>query len=370
MTAESELLAWYATHGRDLPWRQTRDPYRILLSETMLQQTQVERVIDYYQRFLAHFPDARALADSDLESAHRLWQGLGYPSRVERLRATCQQVVYERHGIWPDSVEGLRQLPGIGPYTAAAVATFALGLNTPVVDTNIARVYTRRDGLDLPQNAAQRRQLWQHAAIANDGEQPIAYNNALMDLGAMVCTARNPRCEACPWAARCASRGHREQLIASANPLKVASQRKVYSAAPRNRRLPRIPIVLALVHHQGRYLVARRPQGRRHGGHWELPGGKCEPGEADRQALARELAEETGLELLAARPFVTVYDQQAEACWVLKVYRCRVYRPEQAQALASDGLAWVTPEAFLELPFPPANAPIGERLRDYHRLPR
>ncbi|TVR39662.1 MAG: NUDIX domain-containing protein, partial [Planctomycetota bacterium] len=208
----------------------------------------------------------------------------------------------------------------------------------------------------------------QHAAIANHVADPRAYNNALMDLGATVCTARNPRCGDCPWRQRCHSQSDSERVSASANPLRVASQRKVYSVAPSNRRLPRIPIVLALVHDEGRYLVARRPAGKRHGGHWELPGGKVEAGESDRQALARELAEETGLELLSARPFVTVYDNDGQRCWVLKVYRCRVFNPKAAKAKASDGLNWVSPRDFLLLDFPPANAAILQRFCDYHRL--
>ncbi|TVR46127.1 MAG: A/G-specific adenine glycosylase, partial [Planctomycetota bacterium] len=150
MTPAEELLTWYRRQGRDLPWRKTRDPYRILVSETMLQQTQVERVIPFYERFLLHLPTAADCAAADTETLHRLWQGLGYPSRVERLAAACRIIVHERQGKWPRSAEELQTLPGLGPYTSAAVATFAFAAVTPVVDTNIARVYTRRDGLPLP----------------------------------------------------------------------------------------------------------------------------------------------------------------------------------------------------------------------------
>lgn len=364
-TPHRELLRWYRRHGRDLPWRKTRDPYHIALSETMLQQTQVERVIPYYQRFLQHYPDAAALAVADVQDLHRMWKGLGFPSRIERLQRACACVVKQYQGQWPQTPEALQKLPGIGPYTASAIATFAFGQAVAVVDTNIARVYTRRDGLPLPLD---RRQIWVHAAHQVHPQQPIDYTNALMDLGAAICTARAPRCEQCPWQQRCLSHGAVEVLEASSNPLRVASARKVYSAKPQRRGLPRIPVVLALVHHQGHYLVAQRPQQLRHGGYWELPGGKREAGESDRQALARELMEETGLDLLSARPFVTVYDEGEEHCIVLSVYRCRVFNPDQAQARASDGIRWVDPQEFLTLDFPPANAAILARFRDYHRL--
>jgi A/G-specific adenine glycosylase len=361
--AQRELLEWYAARARQLPWRTTRDPYRILVSEVMLQQTQVDRVLPFYQRFLAEFPDERALAAAGSEAIHRAWKGLGYPSRVERLQAACR-VVLERGGSWPSTVDALRELPGIGPYTAAAVACFAFARAVPTVDTNIARVYARRDALPLP---LARETIWSHSAEHVDRDDPIAYNNALMDLGATVCTARSPKCSACPWRVRCRTREQDDYHAGSANPLKVASPKIAYGETL-ERGKPRQHIVIALIHHDGRYLVARRPRHVHLGGAWELPGGKREAGEDDRRALAREVAEELGGELLSARSLMRFHHNYPDRALTFHCYRCRVFNPAALRPLESSELLWVTPAEFVELAFPPANQPLVERMRRYHRL--
>jgi A/G-specific adenine glycosylase len=362
--AQAELLTWYAAHRRDLPWRRTRDPYRVLVSEVMCQQTQVDRVVPFYERFIALFPDERALAAAATDAIHRAWKGLGYPSRVERLQAACREVL-AGGGRWPETPEGLRALPGIGPYTAGAVACFAFAAPVPIVDTNVARVYARRDALALPLD---REAVWRHAAGEVDRGDPIAWNNALMELGALVCTAREARCGACPWQARCASRGRPETLARTSNPLKVASPKRRYGDAVTDATKPRTRIVLALIHDQGRYLVARRPAAHHAGGCWELPGGKREPGEGDRVALARELQEELGAEVLSARALMTFSYAYPDRYLTFHVYRVRVFAPGSVRPLASEELRWVTPEELMALEFPPANQAIQERMRTYHRL--
>ena len=360
-----ELLTWYQAHRRDLPWRRTRDPYAVLVSEIMCQQTQVDRVIPFYERWIEAFPNAAACAVADLEQIHRLWKGLGYPSRAERLQRACHEVVHVRDGVWPDTPAGLQELPGIGPYTAGAVACFAFAAVVPLVDTNVARVYCRRDGLPVPPD---RKTLWAHAAAQVAPDDPIAYNNALMELGALVCTARTANCDVCPWSARCQAVGNVEAQAVAANPLKVASSKQRYGVAITDRSKPRHHVVLALVHHDGRYLVTRRPAQAHAGGCWELPGGKRERGEKDREALARELSEELGCELLAARPFVSWNHDYGDRYLSIHCYRCRLFDPESARPLAADELKWVEPAEFVALDFPPANGPVVERFRAYHRL--
>ena len=241
-----------------------------------------------------------------------------------------------------------------------------------VVDTNVARVYARRDGLDLPIN---KKQLQQHAERYVDHDHPIAYNNALMELGALVCTARIPDCAACPWQGECESRHQQDRLALTSNPLKVASVKKTYgvtlsAAQLKHRNKPCVPIVLALIHdEQGSYLVTKRPaQGVPEAGKWELPGGKREAGEKDRDALAREVQEELGVELLSARPFLRWDHEHDDVILQFHCYRCRLMQPEQAQHLASEALQWVSPAAWLQLDFPSPNQPLREKFADYHRI--
>lgn len=198
-TVEAErnlaLLAWYRERERDLPWRGATDPYAILVSEIMLQQTQAERVAPYYERFLARFPTAEALADAPLVDVLDVWSGLGYNNRAQRLRDAARHVV--EHG-WPADLTSLQDLPGVGPYTAAALASFAFGHRVAAIDTNIRRVLSRWHGepLDGPALRA--------TAERSLDDDAGAWNQAMMDLGATVCRPRNPWCEECPVAAWCA----------------------------------------------------------------------------------------------------------------------------------------------------------------------
>jgi A/G-specific adenine glycosylase len=360
---QRELLDWYALNRRELPWRATRDPYRVLVSEIMLQQTQVARVVPFYERFLARFPDEQALAAASDADIHRMWKGLGYPSRVERLRATC--VVVRARGGWPDDVAGLLELPGIGPYTARAVAAFACARPEAVLDTNVARVLCRRDGLDP---AAGRDALQCAADAALHAADPVSWNNAVMELGALVCTARTPRCTVCPWVARCVASRDPGLLAASAAPLKATTSKVAYGDPAPPRGTPVVKVVLALIHHEGRYLAQRRPVDKHAGGVWELPGGKVEAGEDERRAVAREVAEELGCEVLAARHLLTWHHRYPDRNVRLACYRVRLFDPAAARPLASDGLAWFAPAELLTQVFPAGTAPLVARLRKYHRL--
>lgn len=194
------LLEWYRRQARDLPWRRTRDPYRVLVSEFMLQQTQVSRVLDYYPRFLTRFPTVGALADARPRQVREAWEGLGYYRRAEHLHRLARTVVREHAGAIPADPDALHALPGVGRYTAGAVATFAYERRVPAVDTNVARVLRRVFRPRPATGARGARRLWALAESLLPRRPGTAweFNQALMDLGATVCVARRPRCEVCP----------------------------------------------------------------------------------------------------------------------------------------------------------------------------
>jgi len=203
----TKLLAWFAQFRRDLPWRRTKDPYRIWLSEIMLQQTRVAAVIPYYERFLAHFPDVKALANAPEEDVLRLWAGLGYYSRARNLQKAARQIVAQHHSSFPDTASEVLKLSGIGEYTAAAILSIAYNKKLAVLDGNVARVIARLAAIrgDLRANGR-----WQELqAIANDLLSPRAsgdWNEAMMELGATICTPRSPRCLVCPVSEFCEAR--------------------------------------------------------------------------------------------------------------------------------------------------------------------
>lgn len=202
---QHRLLRWFREHGRDLPWRRTRDPYKILVSEVMLQQTQVERVREYYGRFLREYPTIQDLASANPARVRDSWDGLGYYARARNLHAAARMVVGQHQGRFPRHLEEALALPGVGRYTAGAILSFAYGMPAPTLDTNVRRVLGRifvRRRASRP--AAAERRLWALAEAVIPAGEAWAFNQALMDFGATVCTARNPRCTECPIRQKCA----------------------------------------------------------------------------------------------------------------------------------------------------------------------
>jgi A/G-specific adenine glycosylase len=201
---QARLLRWFRRHGRDLPWRRTRDPYEILVSEVMLQQTQVDRVRDYYARFLRRYPSVQELAAARPAEVRDSWEGLGYYARARNLHAAARRIATEHAGRFPRRLEEIRALPGVGRYTAGAVVSFAYGEPAPILDTNVRRVLSRVFVRRRPASAARLdRRLWALAEAAIPARQAWAFNQALMDFGATVCTARSPSCSACPMRTIC-----------------------------------------------------------------------------------------------------------------------------------------------------------------------
>lgn len=252
------LLAWYGKEGRDLPWRHTRDPYRIWLSEIMLQQTTVAAVIPYYERFLKHFPTLESLASASLDDVITLWAGLGYYSRARNLYSAARQIREEFSGVFPRSIEGLMSLPGIGRSTAGAILSIAFDEPAPILDGNVRRVLVRLFAWpDDPRSSRAEKQLWSWAAALTPDEEPHDYAQAIMDLGATICTPREPVCAECPLQTICQAfaKGLAADLPATRKKTKVPVRRQV---------------ALVLASDKGLLLRQRPAQGFL-GGLWELP---------------------------------------------------------------------------------------------------
>jgi A/G-specific adenine glycosylase len=267
-----DLLAWFDRHRRDLPWRLSRDPYRVWLSEVMLQQTRVEVVLPYYERFLERFPTVEVLAAAGIDEVLALWSGLGYYRRARQLHAAAREIAAA--GAFPRTLEGWRELPGVGPYTAAAVTSIAFGVAAPVLDGNVERVVSRRlaQAEDAKASSARQRLLAAAAALL-DPERPGDSNQALMELGATLCTPRRPRCLLCPLAPGCRAR--------------MAGDPERYPAARVKRESEKHRLVMAVAEREGRVLLFRRPDDSPLlAGTWELPWVREEGEAAPEAALA------------------------------------------------------------------------------------
>ncbi len=252
------LLTWYARHARDLPWRRSRDPYHVWVSEIMLQQTQVATVRDYFARFIRAFPNVRRLAAADEQQVLRLWEGLGYYRRARQLHAAARQVVAEHDGRLPDSVDELRALPGIGRYTAGAIASIAFDHRAPILEANTIRLLSRLIGYrGDPLAAAGQQTLWRFAEEILPSTNVAAFNQALMELGSLVCTASEPKCGQCPLSVLCAAQAGGLQ-----HEIPRAKRRAPYTE---------VREAAVIVRKSGRVLMRRCGARERWAGLWDFP---------------------------------------------------------------------------------------------------
>ena len=334
--ARRQLLAWYDVNKRDLPWRRTRDPYAVWVSETMLQQTRVETVIPYYERFLARFPDLESLASADTQEVYALWSGLGYYSRARNLHAAARAVVKEHGGRLPRETAALRSLKGVGRYTAGALASIAFDRPEPAVDGNVVRVLARLLGVrdDIGRKPVMDR-FWQIAAELARGPRPGQLNQALMELGATVCRPRSPACQSCPLEALCDA-----ARVGDAEALPKKSKKK----PPRP-----VQAVAGWIERRGRVLVVQRPEGGLLGGMWELPGGPVESEASAEEALRHHLARHLGLTLTHVERVGEIEHVFTHRRLRLQVFRCR---PADGRVRRRDLAAhrWVPPTAVAKLP--------------------
>lgn len=342
------LLKWYARAGRDLPWRKTRDPYVIWVSEIMLQQTQVKTVLSYFDRWMKLFPSIAALATSDLQTVLKAWEGLGYYARARNLHRAAQQIISEHKGVFPQDLATVLRLPGIGKTTAGGILSAAFNQPLAILDGNVKRVLARLIALEVPPNKALS-QLWKLSEALIDPENGRDFNQALMDLGATVCTPRNPACLICPWQKHC-----------QAYNLGVQSELPMSeSRAP----LPHKMIGVAVIWNDDRQILIdrRKPEGLL-GGLWEFPGGKVESGETIETCIAREIQEELGIEIEVGDRLIIVEHTYTHFRVTLNVHHCRHVSGEP-QAIECDEVKWVGVNDLEQYPFPKANLQIIEALK-------
>ena len=287
----NKLLGWYSTYQRDLPWRRTKDPYAVWVSEVMLQQTQVQTVVPYYLRFVKLYPSIKELARAETQDLLRIWAGLGYYSRARNLQRAAREIIRSHRGKFPQTYSEVLSLPGIGPYTAGAILSIAFDLPYPVLDGNVTRVLTRVFGLKGdPKSRQLQKALWQRAEELVSDKHPGNFNQAVMELGAVVCVPRRPFCVQCPWQSQCQAR-----------------KEGIQDLLPEKRKAPskeRVQWAVAVLIHRGRVLIVKRTEPLLRD-FWEFPGGQFNQTGRLRAALARHLLEDLGMKTLVLDPLVT-----------------------------------------------------------------
>jgi A/G-specific adenine glycosylase len=333
----ADLLAWYAQHARILPWRGDSNPYAIWVSEVMLQQTRVETVIPYFERWMSRFPNLASLAQASQQDVLTAWEGLGYYSRARNLHKAAQIVVWEMNGELPRDPKALSRLPGVGRYTAGAIASLAFGLDAPVLDGNIRRVLARVFNLTEPaRSPAGERHLWELAAEHLPPGRAGDYNQAMMDLGATICTPRAPNCLGCPVSRTC-----------QAYALGVQEERPVALEKPA---IPHHIVTAAVIHNQAQVLIAQRPAQGLLGGLWEFPGGKLQPGEDLAACLQREIREELGAGIVVQDQLGVYRHAYTHFRVTLHAFHCTLANGDQPRPLQVNDLRWVAPSELAAFP--------------------
>ncbi|VGO12859.1 Adenine DNA glycosylase [Pontiella desulfatans] len=344
-----ELLPWFSQNKRSMPWRSNRTPYRVWISELMLQQTRVDQATPYFQRFMKRFPSLKSLAAASQEEVLKQWEGLGYYSRARNLHKAAQIVAAEHKGRFPDTAEGLIQLPGIGNYTAAAIGSLAFNLDLAVLDGNVIRVLARlfaytRDSRSSTAKAELQRYADDLLVKGDAGN----FNEAMMELGATVCLPRNPQCAQCPLSRVCL--GH-ESGRPTDYPVK----------APK-KKVPHIVVGAAVVTNaKGQVLVAQRRAEDMLGGLWEFPGGKQEPGETIQQCIERELKEELGIHAKTGSFLVTVKHAYSHFTMDMHTYFATI-ESGRPRPLHCQDFRWMAIPELRMLPYSKADLKIIEEL--------
>lgn len=331
------LLSWYKRNQRSLPWRKTKDPYRIWISEIMLQQTQVDTVIPYYHRFLKTFSTISSLAHAPMQDVLKVWENLGYYSRARNLHAAAKVIVEKFDGKIPDNLEEIKTLPGIGEYTAGAILSIAYRQVLPAVDGNVRRILCRVFAIRKPvDDAMEQKKLQNLAASLVPVKHPGDFNQALMDLGATICKAKNPDCSRCPVAAICQARLQDSQNI-----------------LPINRKIPQIPhrqaAAAVIRNSKGLLLVVQRPTSGLLASLWKLPGGFIKENENIENSLRRSVKEELGISIRPEKYLASVDHTYSHFRVTLHAYECRLLKGTP-KMLGCQNWRWASQNDLKKLP--------------------
>jgi len=335
-----ELLAWYDTNKRDLPWRQAPEPYGVWISEIMAQQTQMDRVVDYWKRWMVCYPDLATLAQASEEEVLKSWEGLGYYTRAKNIQKAASLVVDVHGGVFPTTYKDIHSLPGIGEYTAGAISSIALGHVEPAIDANVLRVFSRLLNIDKPvKDSTVKAQVEKFVRELIPEARPGDFNQALMEFGALICSKR-PACDCCSVQSHC-----------SAYDKGVADQRPVL--APK-KTIIKVDMATGVLFHGGRLLIQKRKPNDVWPGLWEFPGGGIEDGETPEQALVREYQEEVELDIIPSEKLTVIKYSYTRYRVTMHCYLCRPANGDVPAPVFNEAVegGFVNPVALSEYAFP------------------
>lgn len=346
---QKKLTTWYHPNKRNLPWRDTNDPYRIWVSEVMLQQTQVVKVLDYYQRFIARYPAITDLAQSDLAEVLKLWEGMGYYARARNLHKAAQAIVAETGGVIPAEYEAFRKLPGVGDYIAAAVLSIAHNSPFAVVDGNVKRVLARLFLIDRPANDSKAVKVYKHYADAllNPGDASN-HNQAMMELGAIICRPQQPLCAECPVHNFCKAY--------------ITKQQDMYPVKAVSKQTPEHHIAVGIIRQRNEFLIIRRPLQGLLGGLWEFPGGKIDGSGNIESQLIQLVLQKTGLTVDITGHLTQIKHAYSHFKIIMDVYTC-TYRDGHVKLTGPIDFRWISASAIDQFAFHSANHKFFHLLR-------
>jgi A/G-specific adenine glycosylase len=345
---QSSLVKWYDREKREMPWRNTSDPYLIWVSEVMLQQTQVTTVIPYFERWVLKFPTIESLAKAPESKVLKLWEGLGYYSRARNLQKAAQKVVAQYESQVPSKLEEIMSLPGVGRYTAGAVLSIAYEKKVPILDGNVKRILSRLLGLnENGASASSQKLLWQAAEDILPNERIGDFNQAMMELGATICLPSKPGCLFCPLDNHCYA--------------KLKAEQHLYPPAKPKAQSKKIEVSAGVIWRGGKVYIQQRLEEGLMAGLWEFPGGKIEAGETPEECLIREIIEELGVKVEIRSKLMIVKHSYTQFRVTLHVYQCRLPKGK-IRAVSCQDWKWVEPSLLSQFPFPAANKRIADSL--------